>query len=84
VLKVGSLPSSSSVSKQRPPDGASLTVLSMGVAWCSSDYARVLSAARLTVRIYRERLIKCMPYYDVVNLVTNKDEYDKTKCLVVM
>jgi len=67
---VGSLPSSSVVSLQRSPNGASLEVLSMGVAWCSSDYARVPSAARLTVCIYRERLKSCMPYYDVANLVT--------------
>ena len=51
---VGSLLSSSIVSTQRPPNGASLKVLSMGVA--SSDNARVPSAARLTVCIYRERL----------------------------
>jgi hypothetical protein len=25
-----------------------------------------------------------MPYYDVVHLVTVTDEYDKTKCLMVM
>jgi len=56
VLMVGSLPSSSMVSPQRPPNGAALKVLSMGVAWCSSDYAQVLSVARLTVCIYRERL----------------------------
>jgi len=56
VLMVGSLPSSSIIPLQRPPNGASLKVLSMGVAWCSTDYARVPSAARLTVCIYRERL----------------------------
>jgi len=53
---VGSVPSSSIVSPERPPNGASLNVLSMGVAWCSSDYARVPSAARLTICIYREIL----------------------------
>jgi len=67
---VGSLPSSSIISQQQPPNGASLNVLSMGVAWCSTDYARVPSAARLTVCIYRERLQYCMPYYDVANHVT--------------
>jgi len=67
---VGSLPSSSIVSPQRPPNGASLKVLSMGVAWCSTDYAGVPSAARLTVCIYRERLKQYMLYYDVANLVT--------------
>jgi len=56
VLMMGSLPSSSIVSMQRPPNGASSKVLSMGVAWCSSDYAWVPSAARLNVCIYRERL----------------------------
>jgi len=67
---VGSLPSSSIISPQKPPNGAFLKVLSMGVAWCSTDYARVPSAARLTVCIYRERLKQCMPYYAVANLVT--------------
>jgi len=67
---VGSLPSSSIVSPQQPPNGAFLKVLSMGVAWCSTDYVSVPSAARLTVCIYRERLKQCMPYYDVANLVT--------------
>jgi len=42
----------------------------MGVAWYSSDYAGVPSAARLTQCIYRERLKYSMPYYDVVNIVT--------------
>jgi len=67
---VGSLPSSSVVSPQRPANGASLEVLSMGVAWCSSDHARVPSVARLTVCISRERLALFTPYYDVANLVT--------------
>jgi len=53
---VGSLPFSCIVSPERPPNGASLNVLSMGVAWCSSDYAQVPSVAKLTVCIYRERL----------------------------
>ena len=70
MLMVGSLPSSSIIALQLPPNGASLNVLSMGVASCSSDYARVPSAARLTVCIYRERLKPCMPDYDVANLVT--------------
>jgi hypothetical protein len=70
VLMVGSLPSSSIVSPQRPANGAFLKLLSMGVAWCSSNYARVPSAARLTVCIYSERLKYCIPYYVVVNLVT--------------
>jgi hypothetical protein len=42
----------------------------MGVSWCSSDYARVPSAARCTVCIYLEKLRYCMPYYAVANLVT--------------
>ena len=33
-----------------------LHVLSMGVSWCSSDYAPVLSAARLAICIYIARL----------------------------
>jgi len=70
VLMVGSLPSSSIVAPQRPPSGASLKVLSMDVSRCSSDYAWVPSAARLTVYIYTERLKYCMLYYDAVNLVT--------------
>ena len=52
---VGSLPSSSIVSPRRPPSGASPNVFSMCVSRCSSDYARVPSAARLTVCIYIER-----------------------------
>jgi len=70
VLMVGSLPSSSIVSPQWPPSGASLNVLSCRLSWCSSDYARVPSAARWTVCMYRERHKWCMPYYDVANLVT--------------
>jgi len=54
---VGYLSSSSVVSLKRPPNGASLQALPTGVAWCSSDDARVPSAARLTVCIYRERSI---------------------------
>jgi len=56
VLTVGCLPFRSIVSTQRPPNGASLKVLSMGVASCSSNDARVPSAARLNVCIHRERL----------------------------
>jgi len=56
VLMVGYQASSSIVSPERPPNVASLNVLSMGVAWCYSNYARVPSAARLTLCIYRERL----------------------------
>jgi len=67
---VGSLPSSSIVSTQRPSNGASLKVPSKGVAWWSCDYARVPSPGRLTVCIYRVRLKHCMPYQDVANLVT--------------
>jgi len=37
---------------------------------CSSDYARLPSAAGLTVCISMERCKQCMPYYDVANLVT--------------
>ena len=70
MLMVGSLPSRSIVSPQRPPRGASLKVLSMGMSRCSSDCTRVPSAARLTVCIYIERLISCMPYDDVANLLT--------------
>jgi len=70
VLKVGSLPSSSIVSTQWPPNGASQQVLSMGVAGCSSDYTRVRSVARLTVCVHREGVKECMPYYNVANLVT--------------
>jgi len=55
-----------------------------GVSWCSSDHSPVLSAARLTICIYREKLDWYMPYYVVANPVTNKDEYDKTKCIVDM
>ena len=56
MLIVGSLHSSSIVSPQQPPNGASLKVLSIGVACCSSDDTRVLSVARSTVCIYRERI----------------------------
>jgi len=67
---MGSLPSSSNVSPQWPSSGASLKVLSLHMSSYSSDYAQVPSAARLTICIYRERLEQCMPYYDVLNLVT--------------
>jgi hypothetical protein len=33
----------------------------MGASWCSSDYARLRSAARLTLCIYIKRLTECMP-----------------------
>jgi hypothetical protein len=56
VLMVGSLPSSSIVSPERPPSGASLNNLSMGVVCYSSDFTGVPSAARLTVCMYRESL----------------------------
>jgi hypothetical protein len=69
VLMVGSPPSSSIISPQRPPSGGSLKVLSIGVSRCSSDYAPVPAAARLTVCIYIEMYI-IIPYYDVANLVT--------------
>ena len=42
----------------------------MGVSRCSSDYARLPSAAWFTLYIYTERLQYCMPPYDVANLVT--------------
>jgi len=84
VLMVGYLPSSSIVSPQRPPNGASLNVLPMGVAWCSSDYARVPSAARLTVCMYRDTEILHAILWCSKSCDSNKDEYDKTKCLVVM
>jgi len=67
---VGSLPSSSVVSLQRPPNSAFQKVPAMGVAWSSSDYTPVSSAAGLNEYIYRERPKWCMPYYDVANLVT--------------
>jgi hypothetical protein len=56
----------------------------MGVSGYYSNYAQVPSGARLTVCIYIDRLKYWMPYYDVVNLVTVTDEYDKTKSLEVM
>jgi len=46
------------------------TVQSIGVAWCSSNYAQVPSAARLTICIYWARRKQYMPYYDVANVVT--------------
>jgi len=42
----------------------------MGVSRCSSDYARLLSVARLTVCIYMQGLTWCVPYFNVVNLLT--------------
>jgi len=47
-----------------------ISMISMGMSRCSSHHDQLASAARLTVRIYIERLIYFMPYYDVVNLVT--------------
>jgi len=47
-----------------------ITKLSMGMSWCSLNYARLPSAARLTKWIYIERHKWCMPYYDVGNHVT--------------
>jgi len=51
VLMVGSLTSSSIVSPLWPPSSSSLNILLMGMSWCSSNYALVPSAARLTVCI---------------------------------
>jgi hypothetical protein len=42
----------------------------MGISLCSSNYARLPSVARLTIFIYIEIVKYCMPYYEVVNLVT--------------
>jgi hypothetical protein len=56
MLIVGSVPSSYIIIPQWPPNGASLKHLSIGVAWCSTEYSGVTSAARLTVHVYTERL----------------------------
>jgi len=54
---------------------------------CSSNYAQVSSAARLTVYIYIVRLKTCKPYYDGANLVTVTDQmpcgYERTAAVII-
>ena len=68
VLMVGSLPSSSIVSPQRPPSGASLSS-----QWACPGTPPILLDYHLWTDwpyVYLERHKLCMPYYDVANLVT--------------
>jgi len=59
-----------------------LKVLAIGVSRCSYEYARLPSAARLTICIYIKRNKSCMPYYDVANLVsvTKMNMIDEMPC----
>ena len=59
-----------------------LSVLSIGVCRCCSDYARLPFVDRLTVCKYIELLKSRLPYYEVANLVTvkKKNMIDKMPC----
>jgi len=84
VSMVGSLPSSCIVSPQWPPSGASLSFLNVHdqvlLWWCSSTICGQIACKYIYTETYIiHAILWCSESGDC-----NKDEYDKTKCLVVV
>jgi len=84
VWMVGSLPSSSIISPQQPPSGVSLSSLNEHVLVLLQLYWSTICSQIECIYICWETWMMHAVLWCRESCGCNKDEYDKTKCLVVM
>jgi len=84
LLTVGSLPASSITSLRQPWSGASLSYLTGSVEGLLWLYSTTICSQVDCMTIYREFWVMDAKLWCSQSCDWNKDEYDNTKCLVVM